>query len=262
MLAEYRRLSFAHSACRVKKNPPISIPFVIAVDGPAAAGKGTLTRALATHFGYERLDSGRLYRSVAQQHVVDEWHAFPESSENSQQSINADIQEIIQAVCTRLPLTRAYLAKIDKDRSLDEDNVSLFASLIAQNGTLRAALRDKQRAYIAAVATGIVLDGRDMGTVICPDAPCKIFLTASLETRAARRAQEMLDAGAQGSYNVQLNTVLKAMRVRDARDVSRLEAPLREAEDAMILDSSKLSVLQVLEQALRHVEACQARFVS
>ena len=242
----------------MKKNRSSAIPLVIAVDGPAAAGKGTLTRALATRLGYERLDSGRLYRSVAR-HAADEWQLASDSATLDASAI--DIEAVAQAVQTRLPLTSSYIATIDKDRRLDEDRIALLASRLAPHAALRAVLREQQRAYIASIATGVVLDGRDTGTVICPDAPCKIFLTASLEARAARRTQELLDAGAQGSYNVQLNTVLKAMRVRDARDVSRLEAPLREAEDAMILDSSKLSVLQVLEQALRHVEACQARFV-
>ena len=162
----------------------------------------------------------------------------------------------------RLPLIRCYLASLETDRRLDEDRVALLASRLAPHGALRAVLREQQRAYIGEIATGIVLDGRDMGTVVCPEAPCKIFLTASLEARAARRTQEMLDRRAKESYNVLLNTVLEAMRVRDERDASRLEAPMKAAEDAMIIDSSALSLEQVLEQALRHVEACRARFVS
>ncbi len=233
-------------------------PFVIAVDGPAAAGKGTLTRGLASELGYERLDSGRLYRSVAW-HAADEWHL---ASCSADIRAGIKIEAIVQAVRMRLPLTRCYLASLEADRRLDEDRVALLASRLAPHGALRAVLREQQRAYIGEIATGIVLDGRDMGTVVCPEAPCKIFLTASLEARAARRTQEMLDRRAKESYNVLLNTVLEAMRVRDERDASRLEAPMKAAEDAMIIDSSALSLEQVLEQALRHVEACRARFVS
>ncbi len=232
----------------MKKNRP----FVITVDGPAAAGKGTLTRALATKLGYERLDSGRLYRSVAK-HAADEWQLAEHP---------VDIEAIAQMTRTRLPLTRAYLATLGKDQGLDEDRVALLASRLAPHGALRAVLREQQRSYIADIATGIVLDGRDMGTVVSPDAPCKIFLTASLTARAERRTREMLDRDAKESYNDLLNTVLKAMRVRDERDASRLEAPLKAAEDAMTIDSSALSPEQVLEQALRHVEACRVCFVS
>ena len=239
-------------------------PFVIAVDGPAAAGKGTLTRGLATHLGYERLDSGKLYRSVALR-VADEWNIALSHAKNDLPKIvspDSNIAAIAQMTRTHLPLTRAYLADLETDHRLNEDRIALLASRLAPHGALRAVLRDQQRAYIASVVTGIVLDGRDMGTVVFPDAPCKIFLTASLEERAKRRTQQLLDDSEGGNYNVQLNTVLEAMRVRDERDASRLEAPLREAEDAMIIDSSRLSLEQVLAQALHHVETCRMRFVS
>ena len=229
----------------MKKKPP----FVIAVDGPAAAGKGTLTHALKAKLGFERLDSGRLYRSVAK-HAALDWHLAEEP---------IDIEAIAQAVRTHLPLTRSYLAALDKDLILNEDKIALLASRLAPHGALRAVLREQQRAYIASVSSGIVLDGRDMGTVIATQAPCKIFLTASLDERAARRTREMLDRGLQGDYNALLNEVLKAMRERDQRDVSRAEAPLKAAEDAMTIDSSGLSLEQVLAQALRHVEVCRAR---
>ncbi len=176
--------------------------------------------------------------------------------------MNMDIAAIAQMTRTHLPLTRAYLADLETDHRLNEDRIALLASQLAPHSALREVLREQQRAYIASVATGIVLDGRDMGTVVFPDAPCKIFLTASLEERAKRRTQQLLDDGERVSYNVQLNTVLEAMRVRDERDASRLEAPLKAAEDAMIIDSSRLSLEQVLAQALHHVEACRMRFVS
>ncbi len=263
------------------KNMKKTRPFVITVDGPAAAGKGTLSRTLATKLGYEHLDSGKLYRSVAR-HAADEWHLALNAADidpadidpaeidstkndaNIDANIDAriDLAAIVQAVRTRLPLTRSYLASLETDRRLYEDKVALLASRLAPHGALRAVLREQQRSYIASVATGIVLDGRDMGTVVSADAPCKIFLTASLAARARRRTQELLDDRPKQSYNVLLNDVLEAMRVRDERDASRLQAPMKAAEDAMVIDSSKLSVSQVLEQALRHVEACRARFVS
>ena len=241
----------------------VTSPFVIAIDGPAAAGKGTLTRALAQKLGYERLDSGRLYRSVAR-HVADEWNLAVSHTENDLPKIVSpenNVAAIVQMTRMRLPLTRSYLATLDGDRRLDEDRIALLASRLAPHAALRAVLREQQRAYIAEVSGGIVLDGRDMGTVVCPEAACKMFLTASLAVRAKRRTQELLDRRPKESYNVLLNEVLPAMRVRDACDVSRVEAPLKAAEDAMVIDSSTLSVGLVLEQALRHVEVCRARFV-
>ena len=231
--------------------------FVITVDGPAAAGKGTLTRMLAKKLGYRRLDSGKLYRSVAK---------------NAEQVWNLKIpqqtQEIADQIDKKLRITDEFIEKIENDKELREEKVALLASLIAPQKAIREALAKQQVAYIYSSTQGIVLDGRDMGTIICPNAPCKIFLTASPEARAKRRYQEinnqqineqqisdqqmldqkMLDPKNKNSYAL----ILRDMRARDARDLSRAQAPLLAADDALIIDNSNLTIPLVLAEALNY----------
>ena len=250
-------------------------PFVIAVDGPAAAGKGTLARMLAKKLGYRHLDSGKLYRSVAQ-NAEQVWKL----------KIPQQTQQIAKEIEENLRITDEYLEQIYRDEELREEKVAISASRIAPQKIVREALAKQQVAYIYSSAQGIVLDGRDMGTVICPEAPCKIFLTASPEVRAKRRYKEMLeqeipdqeipdqeipdqeipdqeipDQDALNQETLDQNKLasydatLRDMRARDARDLSRTQAPLRKADDAMKIDSSNYTIDQMLSEALDYANS-------
>lgn len=184
--------------------------FTVAIDGPAAAGKGTIARALAARFGLAHLDTGLLYRAVGAK--------------------GGD------PVAAARGLVPADLARADL-RSLAAGEA---ASRVAAIPEVRAALTAFQRAF-ARQPGGAVLDGRDIGTVICPEAEVKLYVTASAEVRAARRCAEL-----GGDYA----EVLAQVRARDARDMARDEAPLRPAEDALILDTSELGVDEAVAQAV------------
>jgi len=198
---------------------------IIAVDGPAAAGKGTIARALAKHFGYHFLDTGSLYRMVGL--AVLRAGADP-----------ADPPAAIAAARTLNP------ARYD-DRDLRTEQVGAAASIVAVIPEVRAALLDLQRAF-ARREPGAVLDGRDIGTVVCPEADVKLFVTASPEVRARRRQKELQAA----SYDA----VLAEIRARDERDARRAVAPLVPAADAMLLDTSELSVEQAVAAAIAAVK--------
>jgi len=189
--------------------------FTVAIDGPAAAGKGTIGRALAAKFGFVHLDTGLLYRAVGMK--------------------GGD------PVLAAQTLTEADLARDDL-RSMAAGEA---ASLVAANPQVRAALMQFQRSF-ARREGGAVLDGRDIGTVICPEAEVKLFVTASPQVRAQRRACEVGGDEAQ---------VLADILARDARDMGRKDAPLRPAADALLLDTSDLSIQEALMQAVAAVQA-------
>ncbi len=198
--------------------------FTVAIDGPAAAGKGTIGRAVAARFGFAHLDTGLLYRAVG--------------------------RRMLQGVA---PIAAA-VALIPEDLSTPDDlrtaAVADAASKVAVIPEVRAALLDFQRAF-ARRAGGAVLDGRDIGTVICPEAEVKLFVTASAEVRAERRLKELLAAG----FETDLETVLADVRQRDARDAERATAPMLAAGDALTLDTSEMSVEQAVAAAFAAVEA-------
>ncbi|QQA42330.1 (d)CMP kinase [Pelagovum pacificum] len=200
--------------------------FTIAIDGPAAAGKGTISKAVARHFGFAHLDTGLLYRAVGARLLSGE-----------------------DAVEAALAL-RAE--EIDENR-LRTAEVAEAASKVAVIKEVRAALVDFQRAF-ARRAGGAVLDGRDIGTVICPDAEAKLFVTASAECRAERRYLELAERG----FDVDRGSVLADVRARDARDSERAVAPLRPAEDAVVIDTTEMSIEEAIAQAVRAVEARHA----
>ena len=190
---------------------------VIAIDGPAASGKGTLAQRLAAHYGYARLDSGRLYRAAARRLI-----AAGGTGEDAQAAVRA---------------AQAVTAEELADPELGTDQVAQMASRIAAYPEVRAALLDFQRRFASRPpggAPGAVIDGRDIGTVVCPGAAVKLFVTASLETRAERRLKELREKGLDSIKT----RVLQDMRERDARDRSRSEAPLTRAEDAHLLDTT------------------------
>ena len=195
----------------------------VAIDGPAAAGKGTISRAVAAHFGFEHLDTGLLYRAVG-----------------------ARVAQGEEALTAAQSLGPQDLARDD----LRTAAVAQAASRVAALPEVRAALVDFQRAF-ARRAGGAVLDGRDIGTVICPEAEVKLFVTASDEVRAQRRFEELSASGANTSYDA----VLADLRARDARDSSRAAAPLLAADDATQLDTSTLSIEQAVACAIAAVQA-------
>jgi cytidylate kinase len=199
------------------------VRFTVAIDGPAAAGKGTISRVLARRFGFAHLDTGLLYRAVGKR-------------------VMGGDDPLVAA----RSLTAADLAA----PGLRDPEVAQAASRVAVIPEVRAALVDFQRAF-ARTEGGAVLDGRDIGTVICPGAEVKLFVTASAEVRARRRYDEDMAAGHALSYD----DVLAEVRARDDRDTNRADAPLRPAEDAVIVDTSQMSVDEAVAEAVRLVEA-------
>ena len=198
-------------------------PFTVAIDGPAASGKGTISRAVAAHFGFTHLDSGLLYRAVARRSLdgVD-----PVAAAEALQPDELEAAEL------RTP------------------DVAQAASKVAAMPTVRAALTDFQRAF-ARRAGGAVIDGRDIGTVICPQAEVKLFVTASDQVRAERRYLELIERG----IDTDVETVLADLQARDARDSERATAPLKPAEDAIMLDTSDMSIEAAVAQAIELVDA-------
>ena len=199
--------------------------YVVAIDGPAAAGKGTVSKAVAEHFGFAHLDTGLLYRVVGRV-----------SLENVGPSL--DEAEVISL------LTKVTEADLKRD-DLRTAAVAQAASKVAVIPEVRSALIDFQRKF-AARAGGAVLDGRDIGTVICPDADVKLFVTAVAEVRAQRRYEELLGRGEKTSYE----TVLENVKARDARDSERAVAPLVAAEDAITIDTSEMSIKTAISVAI------------
>ena len=201
---------------------------VIAVDGPAASGKGTIARALAQHFGLPHMDTGLLYRAVALN--LWRWGGDPASE-----------FEALRAADT--------LSIDPTDEELRSEPVSRIASFISAYSSVRTALLERQQEF-AGQPGGAVLDGRDIGTVIAPAADVKLFVTASAEARAQRRVRELLERGMPAHYE----DVLADIRARDTRDSSRDVAPLKPAPDAIILDTSDLDRKAAIGEAIRLVE--------
>ncbi len=198
--------------------------FTVAIDGPAAAGKGTIGRAVAARFGFGHLDTGLLYRAVGARTLAGE-----------------------RAEDAARMLTPEDLSDPDKLRTAD---VAQAASKVAVIPEVRAHLLDFQRAF-ANRAGGAVLDGRDIGTVICPRAEVKLFVTASAEVRAQRRLDEFASRG----HVADFAEVLADVKARDARDAERATAPMVAADDAIVLDTSDLSIDEAVAAAIAAVEA-------
>ncbi|MFG1285547.1 (d)CMP kinase [Xanthobacter versatilis] len=205
---------------------------VIAIDGPAASGKGTLARRLAAHYGLPHLDTGLLYRAVGA--IVSAQGRLQDEAASVEAARTLDV------------------ATLDPE-ALRTAELGEAASVVAARGGVRAALLDLQHRF-AAQPGGAVLDGRDIGTVICPKAQAKLFVTASPEVRAARRHRELIGRGEDVAYE----TVLADIRKRDERDSARAAAPLVQADDAVLLDTSALDIAQAFAAALAIVEARRA----
>ncbi len=201
---------------------------IIAVDGPAASGKGTIARALARHYGLPHLDTGLLYRAVG----VSVMRADGDPG---------DAEDALRA-CDFDP---ALLA----DSALKTESAGKAASLVSAHPQVREALLERQRAF-AEQPGGAVLDGRDIGTVIAPQAQAKLFVTASSRVRAERRFRELESMGS----GVPFDAVLADVLARDERDMGRAAAPLRQADDADLLDTSDLSIDAAVQRAISLVE--------
>lgn len=202
---------------------------VIAIDGPVAAGKGTLARQLAGAFGLAHLDTGMIYRAVAAKVL----------------SAGGDPSDPEAALAAARALTRADLERDD----LRREAVGQGASIVAAMAPVRDELLAFQRRFAEEGEPGAVLDGRDIGTVVCPGAKVKFFVTASVESRARRRHKELLERGEKSIYA----RVLRDLQDRDARDSGRQTAPLRPAEDAIKLDTTEMDAEAAFEAAVQYV---------
>jgi len=197
--------------------------FTVAIDGPAASGKGTISKAVARHFGFAHLDTGLLYRAVGAK-VLDG------------QAAQAAAEALVPG-------------DLEDDR-LRSPEVAQAASRVAAVPEVRAALVDFQRSF-ATRAGGAVLDGRDIGTVICPDAQVKLFVTAHADVRARRRFAELQGKGIETTFE----EVLADVQARDARDMGRADAPLKPAKDAVQIDTSEMEIAVAVEAAVSLIKA-------
>lgn len=214
---------------------------IITIDGPSGAGKGTLCRKVAERTGFHLLDSGALYRLTALAAMQD--------------GIDLQHEQAVADVASKLDVrfmpgfdgTRIFLSTADVSAAIRTEEVGMNASMVAAYPKVRQSLLDRQRAF--AQPPGLIADGRDMGTVVFPEAPVKIFLTASAEERARRRVLQLQEAGLEADAD----QILEDIRARDLRDTQRSTAPLKPAPDALVLDSTNMPVDQVLEAILQRV---------
>ncbi len=208
---------------------------IIAVDGPAASGKGTIARALARHYGLPNMDTGLLYRAVA--------------ATVQRMALDPTIEADAVAACD-------FDQDILGDPLLREDDIGQLASIVSAHPLVRASLLQRQRRF-AAQPGGAILDGRDIGTVIAPDAEAKLFVRATPQIRARRRHAELQARGSTLSFD----RVLADIRARDLRDAGRSAAPLVQAADAVILDTSFLSVDASVQRAIELVEQRRVTYI-
>ncbi len=217
--------------------------FVIAVDGPGGAGKGELTKRLAKEFSFELLDSGAIYRVLAYAARKAGLAMFDEESlvqEANVLSLSFDVQE---------DGVHVLLGKEDVTKAIRTEENGVNASKVAAHPLVRQALLERQRAFRQ--EPGLVADGRDMGTVVFPDAQVKIFLDASAEVRAQRRKLQLEQAGKEADFDL----ILKEITERDERDRNRPVAPLKPADDALLLDSTNMSIEEVFNAACQYIRS-------
>lgn len=204
--------------------------FTIAIDGPAAAGKGTLSRRIAEVYGFHHLDTGLTYRATAKA-LLDRGLPLDDEAVAADVAKNLDLGGLDRSVLSAHAIGEA-------------------ASKIAVMPSVRRALVEAQQGF-AAREPGTVLDGRDIGTVVCPDAPVKLYVTASAEVRARRRHDEIVAGGGVADYG----TILEDIRRRDERDMGRADSPLKPADDAHLLDTSEMSIEAAFSAAKSFIDA-------
>jgi CMP/dCMP kinase len=207
---------------------------IIAIDGPAAAGKGTLSRRIAEEYGFHHLDTGLTYRATAKA-LLDA-------------RLPLDNEEVAEKMAREVDL-------LGLDRHvLSKHEIGEAASKIAVMPRVRRALVAAQRQF-STKAPGVVLDGRDIGTVVCPDASVKLYVTASPKVRARRRYDEILSGGGNADYAA----IFADVKLRDERDMGRVDSPLKPAQDAHLLDTSEMSIEAAFQAAKVIIDACLSR---
>lgn len=216
-----------------------SSPFLVAIDGPAGAGKSTVSREVARRLGFTMIDTGALYRAVA----------LAALRGGIAHDDEAGLEALLRKIELRLEEDRIFLDGEDVSREIRTPEISLGASRVSTVPAVRAGLLRLQRKLGRAAPRGAVLEGRDIGTVIFPDADAKIFLTASVEQRAMRRTEELRARGEEVDYEEVLADQIR----RDRRDSERSLAPLRPAEDAIVVDSSGRTIEEVVEEIVKTV---------
>ncbi|MFB2589082.1 (d)CMP kinase [Acinetobacter sp. c1-l78] len=228
---------------------------IITVDGPSGSGKGTLAAMLAQHFGYHLLDSGAIYRllglKLQQMNLLDPLLA--EIEQNQSDKILVECQKIAEqldiAFISEQDGLKILLDGQDVSQTIRTEEVGSYASKVAAVPVLREALLQRQRDF--AKAPGLVADGRDMATVVFPDAPVKIFLTASAQSRAERRVKQLQKLG----EVAKIDGILAQIEMRDRRDIERSASPLKPAADAKIIDSSNMSIDDVFAEMLAYAQS-------
>ena len=220
---------------------------VLTIDGPSGAGKGTVSRIVARRLGWHYLDSGALYRAVG---VAASWADIDTSDASALVRCTFDTK--VRFVESQGQGMRVLVNEVDATDELRLETTGALASAIAAIPEVRSALKERQRAF--RMAPGLVADGRDMGTVIFPDAPYKVFLTASAEERAQRRHKQLKDKG----VSVNFDDLLREIMARDARDAQRTVAPLKPADDAVLIDTSGIGIDDVVARVLDLLPAVEA----
>ncbi len=209
-------------------------PFIVAIDGPAASGKGTLARRIATHYGIPHLDTGLTYRAVAKD-LLDKDLPLDDEAVAAKAALDLDLQAMDKAV-------------------LSAHEIGEAASKVAVMPAVRRALVEAQRNFANSLPAS-VLDGRDIGTVVCPEAEIKLFVTASAQVRAERRYDEIIGKGETADFAA----ILADLQKRDERDMNRSDSPLKPAQDAHLLDTSEMSIEAAFLAAKTRIDAALLR---